>query len=469
MSKLLTEPRITKQVGPKKTTKHIKKKAEDSPKAKFTIIKEHKNNKIDELFKVYKKDPYKARVKFFNSPSDYDKLRLVLFEHNENDFEISLFKNTFGISITNRIYSRQKKIESMIYKNGKFWHLTRGHVRPLIYSNLNMFRLNYEAKDDSDSFILKFLRKRFFWFSTIEESSLSYGINLNNIIKHKLYGINDLNRFVLKVPNNIAKIILDSNLFNQIRNRTSYSTNKVWLDMLKYIDNVQNLKPNIVSHPYFYDTVQMAKTLGRKMNCNWGEKKLKTMHNSWGLEIANIVLDCEEEYDLNIRDVYKDFAEYSGFNLLRTNKDMLREGIIQKHCVATYISQVNKGDTGIYNIDGYTLQLKVNDLNWGLIDNELNESKKNGRVINTLSIYNNNNNNNNYSVYNVGVINNIDRKHRKCLTNVQFKGKYNEDAPKNLVGRVEKMLIGFVNDNGFEKLKPEMTNFIEPEENVVLF
>jgi hypothetical protein len=38
-----------------------------------------------------------------------------------------------------------------------------------------------------------------------------------------------------------------------------------------------------------------------------------------------------------------------------------------------------------------------------------------------------------------------------------------------LVGRVEKMLIGFVNDNGFEKLKPEMANFIESEENVVLF
>jgi hypothetical protein len=50
------------------------------------------------------------------------------------------------------------------------------------------------------------------------------------------------------------------------------------------------------------------------------------------------------------------------------------------------------------------------------------------------------------------VIKYLDREHTKCLTNVQFKGKYNEEAPKELIDKVDKMLIGFVNDGGFYKV-----------------
>jgi hypothetical protein len=447
MSKLLTEPRITKQVGPKKTTKRIKKKAEDSPKAKFTIINEGENTKVTKLFKLYKEDPYKARVKYFNSPAGHVQHRTVLFEYDQNNFEICKFENSFGISVTNRIYSRQKKMEAIVYKDGKFWHLTRGmngmNVKPLIFAFLISF-----SKYDDTSFIFKFLEERFPWLRTIKETQLAHGLALNTIKEHKLFGANDLNRYIMKVPNNIAKMVLASNLFTTIGNRTSLSSKKVWADMLRYIDNIQNLKPQMVGHSYFYDTVQMAKTLGRKVNCNWGEKKLKAMHNAWSLEIANTVLDCENEYELNIKNIYKAFADYSGFTLLRTNKDMLREGIVQKHCVGTYISQVEGGNTALYHVDGYTLQLKVSDIHWSIIDAELIISKEKGDDISRMSIYSNGNN----DFYNVGVIKYLDREHTKCLTNVQFKGKYNEEAPKELIDKVDKMLIGFVNDGGFYKV-----------------
>lgn len=448
MSKLLTEPRITKQGGPKKATKRIKKKAEDSPKAKFTIIRDDKNDKVTKLFELYKEDPYKARVKYFNSPSGHIQHRTVLFEYEKDDFEICLFENSFGISVTNRIYSRQKKIQSIVYKKGKFWYLTRGIngmlVKPLTYIGLNSF-IQYNDRQ----VILKFLFDKFFWLPTIMETQLAHGLALNTIKEHKLFGANDLNRYIMKVPNNIAKMVLDSNFFATIGKRTTLSARKVWVDMLKYINNIQNLKPWMVGHSYFYDTVQMARTLGRKVNCNWGEKKLKAIHDAWGLEIANTVLICEDEYELNIRGIYKAFADYSGFRLLRTNKDMYREGIIQKHCVGTYVSQVEEGNTALYHVDGYTLQLKVSDIHWSIIDAEIKNAKDKGKEISgKISVYFNDK----HDYYNVDVIKNIDRNNTKCLVNTQFKGKYNDAPPEELFDKVNEVIVGFINDGGFEKV-----------------
>lgn len=109
----------------------------------------------------------------------------------------------------------------------------------------------------------------------------------------------------------------------------------------------------------FIDTCKMARTLGRKINCKWGLKRLKEEHDSWAMEITNIVLDCEVEYDLSIKPVFVAFAEFSGYKLLKTNKDLLREGMLQHHCVGTYINDVNNGSCAIYHINGYTLQVKL--------------------------------------------------------------------------------------------------------------
>jgi hypothetical protein len=51
---------------------------------------------------------------------------------------------------------------------------------------------------------------------------------------------------------------------------------------------------------------------------------------------------------------------------------------------------------------------------------------------------------------NKGLYEKIDPSHNKALVNAQFRGKFNEQAPQELVDEVNKMMIDFVNADGFE-------------------
>ena len=68
MGNLLDEPRMVKDVMVPKVKKRLPKKVKsDEPKdVKFTVIKETSKKKINELFELYKVDPFKARVKYFS-------------------------------------------------------------------------------------------------------------------------------------------------------------------------------------------------------------------------------------------------------------------------------------------------------------------------------------------------------------------------------------------------------------------
>ena len=94
------------------------------------------------------------------------------------------------------------------------------------------------------------------------------------------------------------------------------------------------------------------------MNCTCGLKRLKQEHDDWSREITKIVLEAEPLRELRIRNVYTEFEKFSRYTLLKTNKDLLYEGMTQSHCVGTYIDKVDSGSTGIYHVDGGTLQLK---------------------------------------------------------------------------------------------------------------
>lgn len=56
-----------------------------------------------------------------------------------------------------------------------------------------------------------------------------------------------------------------------------------------------------------------------------------------------------------------DFAEHSGLELLKTNHDMVHEGIKQHHCVGTYINSVESGRCAIYRVGDYTMELVYGD------------------------------------------------------------------------------------------------------------
>lgn len=447
--KLLTQPRIPKDIThPVKKAKRFKKKAIDpTEEVKYTLIKESDKKEVNELFRVYKEDPFKARVKYHNKgKGNFHFTRLVLFEFNNDEFEICQFSVQFGISTTNRIYSSQKKLASISHKKGKFWYINNRNknksIRPLTYGGFISFIQESENlytwnKDDGSftekSEVFKYFHKRFPWVLMLSESDISMGANMNVIKTQKLFGMKDLNRHVMKVPNNIAKIVMESQSFQTLKNQGEPI--KRWHSILKVLDNLENVTPELLNDHLFADTCKMANTLGRKINCAWGSKRLKEEHDKWSKEITSIVLDCEIEYDLNIRPIYKSFANFSGYRLLKTNKDMLGEGMLQHHCVGTYIDQVDRGQTAIFHVKGYTLQLNVLDLNWDTYQSRTEKVHPQ----HMSETYNNK-----------GLYEKIDPSHKKALLNAQFRGKFNQQAPQELVDEVNKMLIDFVNTNGFE-------------------
>lgn len=461
MTKLLTEPRIPKEASGKPVKKRLVKK-DKSTEVKYTLLKERKNRDVDDLFRIYKEDPLKARVKFFNKGKEYFKFtRLVLFEFGDKDFEISEFQTSFGISITNRMYSSQKKLTSISFKNGKFWYINNHtklkKILPLNYTYFISFIQQTENSSiNGESFytskkqskIFEFMHSRFPWLQMLSESRISYATTFNVILSKKLFGMNDFHRYIMNSSNNVIQTVLSSRYLQNGRNA------KQWKTDMKYLDGLDHLTVEFINNEYFDDTLRMAKTLGRKINCRWGVKRLKEEHDKWSREITRIILDCEIEYSLNIRPIYKSFAEFSGFKLLTTNKEMLCEGMLQNHCVGTYIDKVDRGDCAIFHVEGYTLQVNVIVLDWEGEKKRVRDEKLRDTYIQAQY-----NRPEYYDIY--------DETRKKVLNNAQFKGKHNEQAPKELVEKVEKMIYDFVIADGFENTEKGEATY-RPNTNSVL-
>jgi hypothetical protein len=445
MSKLLTEIRGNIEITDPKKKKRVKKNPSEVVEVRYTLLREGNKSKVEELFRIYKDNPYKARVKFFNAREKVWFDRLVIFEKGIKDFEICSFTNTFGISVTNRMYSGQKKNSSIVYKGGKFWHINKrgkgaGIVRPLTWGNLLNFINETEHvsawssgnnENLKKSKIFEFLVVKFPWMKMLSEHKLSMGVNLNVVKEKKLFSYKDITRHVMKVPNNIAEIVVESKVFSHLRNSENRPV-RGWTDLLKDLDNIQSLNEDLLDNHLFADTCKMARTLGRKVNCKWTAKRLKAEHDSWAREIGNIVLDCEETYELAIRPEFLAFADFSGFRLLRTNKDMLIEGMMQNHCVGTYIDKVNRGECAIYSIEGYTLQVgieKKRELLRGFFDGDENGNRIEIDGLDEFDV----------EQYHVDPTRVPQSKHHefKVFKNLQFRGKHNVSAPPELVEKVQ--------------------------------
>lgn len=440
--KLLSEPRQLKKITePKKKFKRVKKeKVEGDNPPKYTLLREGAYDKIKSFIELYKKDPYKARVKFFNGKRDqYRFSRLVLFEWDNGDFEICNFMNTFGISVTNRMYSSQKKMSSISYKKKKFWYFSNGNVLPLTFGHLINFITMHEgitsygghsfgAATDKllTSKIFHFFNERFFWFKTLYEFKYKGAVTFNNVVAKKLHSLKDLYRYVFKTPYNVAKVVEASGMIEMLKNNGK--KHGAWQEILKVLENTDHLREDMLSNHLFMDTCKMARTLGKKVNCKWGLTRLKTEHDNWANLITNIILECEDEYELNIRPEYKAFAEFSGFKLLKTNRDMLKEGLLQDHCVGTYIDKVDSGTCAIFHVDGYTLQVGINEKMERVTVMPEVEVFGDGRLCLPQSKM-------------VSV---------KSFSNLQFRGKHNKSAPEDLLIRVKDMMEQFKDAGGFE-------------------
>ena len=450
MSKLLTEPIVPKDIViPKKFKKTRKAEGRE---VNYKLISETGKTKVNELLEVYKEDKFKARVKYFNNPNIYTFERTVLFTFGPEDFEICYFTVKFGMSIASRIYSRQKKKASIIYSKGKFWYRTPKGIKPLTFTAFTMFigktenvHYYHQQKIGSSnnqgferSVIYSFFKERFHWMQMLMECPIASALTFNQIVSKKLFGMKDMFRQAFNMPPKMGATIYTSKAFKVLTERDRGC--KAWRDLLPYLDGPEHLTLDLLNYPDFIDTCNMAKTLGRKVNCRWGLKRIKDEHDAWALEIGNIVLSCDKEYPLNLKPLYQAFEEYSGYRMMKTNKDMLLEGMMQKHCVGTYIDKVNRGTCAIYHVDGYTLQVGVGDfLKEVSLPNLLRERITSDNVP-------------------------ADKKEER-IYNMQFRGKYNSTPPKELFDAVQAKLDGFMADGWYAKVKDNKYVPIETKED----
>lgn len=375
-------------------------------KPEWTLVHESKSADVDKLYKVYAIDKKKARVLYFNNRGGYNVTRVVMFKQENGNFEIAHFVETLGISITNKMYTRKKKVESLIYKDNKFYYITRTKkCTQLTYSGLRAFVGQFASWQDIESHaLIKSFMKKFTWIRFISEEPWLHGMAFNSVVRYKLYNLNDALKHKFKVPVSVIKklkmIFKDYNMIDIL---------KIWKEMKQVLVNPENLKPEVLQSHLFIDTCKMARTLDRKVNCAWSLKRLTQEHDDWAKEITNTVLEFEETRDLKLNSIYMMFAEHSGYHLLSTNKDLLREGMMQKHCVGTYINKVDNGHAGIYHVQGYTLELNYHKIS-GVYDTEKNEWVKS---------------------------------HYPYLSNIQFRGKFNKNAPMELRNEVEEKILAF--------------------------
>lgn len=408
-----------------------KKQAVQAPEVdpkNWELIYESEKRYVDHLIKIYKENPIHARVIYSQDKDKYRYTRIVKFEKPNGDFQIVKFTVKYGISTSSKIYHRQVKQSAIFYTKKKYWIQNRVHktlsIIPLCYFNLNSF-INFGGGNVNERDLMKYFKDKLFWLKMVIENKDAHAIPFNTIIANKLFGYNDILRYKYKCSAPIAKMLKDSN--GLLEQYSAHDRIKVWREVKKNLINIDRLTPELLDNDLFNDTCKMAASLGEKINCVWGEKRLKEAHDEWSAKITKIVADCEPLLILNIKPVYKAFGEYSGYRLLATNREMIAEGIAQKHCVGTYINQVDRGECAIYHVEGFTLQITT-------LGSWSSEEKKK-----YLEKYNS----------------------ERILQNSQFRGRFNNPATAELEKKVADMIENFNLEEVAKYLNPKINEEVK--------
>ena len=330
------------------------KKEVSSVKPNWTLIDEYKSLKVDALFDVYAKDKAKAKIYYHLNQGSFITTRKVLFEYENGDFKFVNIRKTYGISSTNKMYSHEKTLESIMFKNGRFYVYDnkgkKSFIQSLSYANLRMFLHSF----GHESTVMDYMTRRFGWLRFISEDWLCWNIIFDTIVKKKLYNQKAMYRYIYGCPYPIAKFVNDYT--NKTRSPINYL--KVWKEMRKTLYNIENLSDELYKNQLFQDTCRMAQMVGEKVNCSWSLKRLTTEHDKWSKIVTQVLLESEPLIDLTVHPIFIEFAAHSGYTLLTTNHELISEGRNMNHCVGTYSPSVNSGKSGIFRVYDHTLELR---------------------------------------------------------------------------------------------------------------
>ncbi len=309
----------------------------------YTELVSSQHANVDTLFRIYAKNKFHARVYFMNEvKSTFTRNRVGIFDEPNGDFTIVSFVRKFGISKTNKMYNRESKEFSIIKKGNKFYYKRKNIILPLVYNHILGLPISYEI-------IMNVLVNRLPWFRYMTEHDVCRKVSFNTLVSKKIFSLEKALKHEYKLNGPTSKELY------KIKNDHRTKSIKYYID---YLDNAENLYNTLGTYDFstFYDTLKMAKILDRRVNCSWSARRLKEEHDKWAKEITDIVF-VEGDRPMSVNQIFIKFSEMSGFKLLKTTKEMNYEGRKNNHCVATYVSNVDNGRSGIYSIGDYTLEL----------------------------------------------------------------------------------------------------------------
>jgi hypothetical protein len=154
------------------------------------------------------------------------------------------------------------------------------------------------------------------------------------------------------------------------------STAPIFKNPVNFIDNFDNFNKlkskNSDYNTYFDDLVKIANETDNKINFSLNESNIKEQHDKMLLEN----LDKMKAKSIHVDDKFLLLEKYlpKEFKIIKTGKELLFEGLTQKHCVNSYSTNINRGECCIitteYNDRRYTAEIRFGT-NWFKDDTEL--------------------------------------------------------------------------------------------------
>jgi hypothetical protein len=322
------------------------------------LLYEDTPDNITQLNKIYKEDRYHARVYYLNSSGDpsldgnFTQESLYRFEDKDGNMDLVLFQRKYGITKNNKRYISKKVQFRIRIRASGVWVTSNYKIRAYMLHDAFGLRCNHKIQKKIEEIMFKKLA----WFRYIKEEFPHMDKSLNYFINKGLYTKKDIIKDQYGFDWPLSKVLYDMDKENNtFYGYADYRKLQFYKD---WIINENKFDKELITKNWgiFYDSLKVAKVIDKKINMRWGEARLKQEHIDMSMEMVNIIYRYDES-ELNNKKCYVEFAEYSGYKLMGTMKELAMEGITKRHCVASYKMDVNRQYCSIYGIGDYTLEL----------------------------------------------------------------------------------------------------------------
>lgn len=303
----------------------------------FIVLQQDTNAELTHLVKLYKRDKKAVRIIMMNN-GPIHLLRKVMFKEANGDFSIVTYAQKWNISKRNVMYRSESRQSSIIVKGEKIYttYVNRGKENLLKHAMWNELTTQE----------LQLIVDRFPQFRFISEidSKINYfaSCSFSSMLKHKLFSLKDILRHNYKssivVAESLSKLGIDGKWW------------KIYRDYVKATKFPDKLSL------HFNDLAHIARTMDRKIDIAWSEKRMKDTHDKWSKELNIIVMNASNR-KMNVAEEFIQAGKLLGVEPISNTKELAQEGLSQSHCVGSYVFNVESGRSGIYHFKGYTLQL----------------------------------------------------------------------------------------------------------------